>query len=162
MFKVVYVGYTTSTLIGNFNRQTFYDEPIIVVANSENVANDVLTILDNMFPHNHVSINYIANSPKIKTMKREIYWWLASAVSAVIVFLFINTTPSDDRCIAMTRQAMMAHTAGDNIIGVVENSVLYNKYTVAVENDVFYKKIYSKYDGHVLGIGILNQVIVYK
>lgn len=90
-------------------------------------------------------------------MKKEFYFAL---FAVLVALLFYCTKPSDERCIAMTRQAMMQHQASDNILGVLEGTVMYNKYTVAVEDDFFYKKVYSHYDGHILAIAILGQIIL--
>lgn len=71
-----------------------------------------------------------------------------------IAALLISTKPSDQDCIYQVR--------GSSTDGLenLERLITTNRYTVQVEDHVFFKTMHSAIDGHKLGTGILGTVIV--
>ncbi len=82
-------------------------------------------------------------------------------IMIIAIFLFsvaslmIATKPTDQECIARARGAAAAGL-DEQLINLVQ----YNRYTVQIEDHLFYKKMYSAIDGHELAIGIFGAVIL--
>lgn len=79
-----------------------------------------------------------------------------------MIFLFslgsilVATKPTDQECITRARGSADAQDPLELVAGMIE----VNKYTVQVEDHIFYKSVYSALDGHHLATGIFGTVIL--
>ena len=75
-------------------------------------------------------------------------------IVAIGAIAMISTKPSDAECISQVRYG----SSTDDLDGIL-TMVTTNKYTVKVEDHIFYKQIYS-FTGRRLGTGIFGTVII--
>ena len=71
------------------------------------------------------------------------------------VITLIGTKPTDQECINRVR-----NNPQYSGIDAVLNNLAANRYTVTIEDHIFYKSIYSRLDGQQLGTGIFGTVIL--
>ncbi len=81
---------------------------------------------------------------------------IITLILAALAVLLVATKPGDQECINVTRSAR-----GDgDPAGELITHLVVNRYTVNIEDHIFYKQVYSSIDGRRLATGIMGMVIV--
>lgn len=88
----------------------------------------------------------------LNTVEKFLIGCMISAVVLMVALTAIAMKPTDQECIYALRGP------GDGMAAVMQG-IEVNSYTVTVEDHIFYKQVYSRFNGRELGVAFFGKVI---